>query len=135
MTDGYRILRFDETEHLNEDGSNWNFWKTRIEPNLIGAKLWPYISGEFPRPAVSEAKKLLKWREANAQALATILMNIAPNVQAGLDCSSAKAAWDCLEDRYARTDPITQNLAHTRLQTKKFVDGSTETLPGHIAEL
>ena len=135
MTDGYRILRFDETERLNEDGSNWNFWKTRIEPNLIGAKLWPYISGEFPRPTVSDAEKLLKWREANAQALATILMNIAPNVQAGLDCSSVKAAWDCLEDRYAWTDPIAQNLAHTRLQTKKFVDGSTETLPGHIAEL
>ena len=69
------------------------------------------------------------------QALSTILMNIAPNVQAGLDCTSAKAAWDSLEDRYAQTDPITQNLAHMKLQTKKFIEGGTETLPAHIAEL
>ena len=49
------------------------------------------------------------------QALSTILMNIAPNVQAGLDCSSKKTAWDSLVSRYAQADPIAQNLAHARL--------------------
>jgi len=31
-----------------------------------------------------------QWEEVDTQALTTILMNIVPNVQAGLDCSSAK---------------------------------------------
>src|SRR5882672_6025355 len=64
-----------------------------------------------------------------------ILMNIVPNVQAGLDCSSAKAAWDGLSSRYAQGDPITQNLVQTRLCTKRYTEDGTETLPAHIAEL
>jgi len=31
--------------------------------------------------------------------------------------------------------PIAQNLAQTCLRTKHFMEGSTETLPAHIAEL
>jgi len=46
------------------------------------------------KPTSSNAEKLEKWEQVNAQALSMILMNIIPNVQAGLDCSSAKAAWD-----------------------------------------
>jgi len=62
-------------------------------------------------------------------------MNIAPNIQAGLDCSSAKTAWDSLVSGYAQADPIAQNLTHARLHAKRFIEGGTETLPGHIAEL
>ena len=59
-----------------------------------------------------------KWEEVNTQALSMILMNIIPNVQAGLDCSSVKAAWDGLSSCYAQIDPIAQNLAQTRHHTK-----------------
>src|SRR5882672_4333168 len=135
MSDSFRILRFDESERLNEDGSNWTFWKTRITLYLKGARLWPYISGTMPRPTGSDADKLARWEEGNAQALSTILMNILPNVQAGLDCSSARAAWDGLSSRYAQADPIAQNLAQTRLWTKYYIEGGSETLPGHITEL
>jgi len=79
--------------------------------------------------------KLAKWEEIDAQALSMILMNIVPNVQAGLDCSSMKAAWDKLASRYAQIDPIAQNLAQTRLHTKHYVEGGMETLLAHIAEL
>jgi len=89
----------------------------------------------MPRPAATDVDKLAKWEEIDAQALSMILMNIVPNVQAGLDCSSAKAAWDGLTGRYAQVDPIAQNLAQTRLRTKRFVEGSVETVPTHIAEL
>src|SRR5882724_10626119 len=135
MSDGLKILRYDESERLNEDGSNWTFWKTRIVPYLKGSRLWPYISGVMQRPADMEVDKLGKWEEMDAQALSMILMNIVPNVQAGLDCSSAKAAWDGLTSRYAQVDPIAQNLAQTRLCTKCFVEGTAETVPMHIAEL
>ena len=69
------------------------------------------------------------------QALSTILMNITLNVQAGLDCSSAKAAWEGLISHYAQVDPIAQNLAQTRLHAKGYIEGGTETLLSHIAEL
>ena len=118
MTDGFKILRYDESEHLDENGSNWNFWKTRMVPYLKGSKLWPYMSGTVPKPTTTDIDKLTKWEEVDAQALSTILMNITPNVQAGLDCSSAKAAWDGLLGRYAQADPIAQNLAQTRLHAK-----------------
>src|SRR5882724_2274648 len=135
MADGFKILQYDESERLKEDGSNWTFWKTRITPYLKGLRLWPYVSGTMAKPNTTDVDKLAKWKEIDAQALSTILMNIVPNVQAGLDCSSAKAAWDRLLSCYAQADPIAQNLAQTRLHTKHFVEGSTETLPAHIAEL
>src|SRR5882724_10159255 len=69
------------------------------------------------------------------QALSTILMNIAPNDQAGLDCSCKKRAWDSLVSQYAQADPITQNLVHAHLHSKHFIEGNTETLLGHIMEL
>ena len=43
-----------------------------------------------------DVDKLVKWEEINAQALSMTLMNTVPNVQAGLDCSTAKATWDGL---------------------------------------
>ena len=114
---------------------NWTFWRTRITPYLKGTRLLPYISGTKPKPTSSDVEKLEKWEEVDAQALSMILMNIVLNVQAGLDCSSAKATWDGLSSRYAQTDPIAQNLAQTRLCTKHFEEGGAETLPAHISKL
>src|SRR5882672_383190 len=111
------------------------FWRMRITPYLKASRLWPYISGTIPRHANTDADKLSKWEEIDAQALSMILMNIVPNVQAGLDCSSAKAAWDGLSSHYAQINPISQNLAQTQLWTKHYIEGGTETLPTHIAEL
>src|SRR5882672_5894365 len=108
MSDSFKILRFDKSEQLNDDGSNWMFWRTRITPYLKGSRLWPYISGVTRRPTDTEPEKLAKWEEVDAQALSMILMNIVPNVQAGLDCSSAKAAWDRLTSHYSQIDPIAQ---------------------------
>ena len=62
-------------------------------------------------------------------------MNITPNNQAGLDCSSEKAEWDSLLSHYAQTAPITQNLAQAHLHAKCYTEGGMETLPSHIAEL
>jgi len=111
------------------------FWKTQIIPYLKGSRLWPYISGTMPKPTVTDIDKLAKWEEVDAQALSMILMNIVPNVQAGLDCLSVKATWDRLSSHYAQIDPITQNLAQTWFHTKQYMEDSTETLPAHIAKL
>ena len=135
MSDNFKIIRYDETERLNKSGSNWTFWKTCIMPYLKGSKLWPYIDRTILKPNTAEIDKLVKWEEVDAQALSTILMNIAPNVQARLDCSSAKAVWDGLLSHYAQADPIAQNLAQTHLHAKHYVEGGAETLPSHIAEL
>ncbi len=63
------------------------------------------------------------------------MLNIAPNVQAGLDCSSSRITWEGLLSRFEQADPIAQNLAQSRLHTKRFTEGGTESLPSHIAEL
>src|SRR5882724_1302458 len=135
MTDGLTIIRYEESDRLKEDGSNWTFWKTQMVPYLRGSRLWPYISGMVPRHRDIKTEKVIRWEEIDAQALSTILMNITPNVQAGFDCSSAKMAWDGLVSRYAQANPIAQNLAHARLHAKRFTEGNMEMLPGHIAEL
>jgi len=62
-------------------------------------------------------------------------MNITPNIQASLDCLSAKATWDGLLSQYAQADPITQNMAQTHLYMKHFIESGIETLPRHITEL
>ena len=102
---------------------------------MTGAKLWPYVSGSVAKPEAAEADKLTKWRETDAQALSIILMNISPNVQAGLDCSSLKAAWDGLLACYAQSDLNAKNLAQTCLCAKCYVEGRAEMLPEHIAGL
>jgi len=94
-----------------------------------------YISGTIPKPRVTKTEKLIRWEGIDAQSLSTILMNITSNVQAGLDCSSTKAAWDSLGSQYTQTDPIVQNISHTCLHAKHFIEGSMETLLTHIAEL
>ena len=73
MSDSFKILRYDELECLNENGSNWTFWRTRITPYLKGSKLWPYVSGTLNRPHDTETEKLARWEEIDAQALSTIL--------------------------------------------------------------
>src|SRR5882672_3007438 len=113
MTDSLKMLLFDKSEQLKEDGSNWTFWKTRMVPYLKGSRLWPYVSGTVPRHRDTTTEKLIRWEEADAQALFTILINISPNAQAGLDCSSAKAAWDSLLSHYTQANPIAQNLAQS----------------------
>src|SRR5882724_2884531 len=118
MADGFKILRYNGSEQLNENGSNWTFWKMQIVPYLKGSKLWPYIAGIIPKPDTTETENLVKWEEADVQALSTILMNITPNVQARLDCLSAKAVWDSLLSHYAQADPITHNLSQICLCTK-----------------
>jgi len=118
MTDGFKVLRYKESERLDENGSNWNFWKTCIIPYLKGARLWGYVSGTKTKPPATDIDDLEKWEESDAQALSTILMNIAPNAQAGLDCTLAETAWNGLLNRYSQADPIAQNLAHTQLLSK-----------------
>src|SRR6266481_6269847 len=61
--------------------------------------------------------------------------NISPNMQAGLDCSSSKAAWDGLLAHYAQSDPIAKNLAQTCLHAKHYIEGGAEMLLEHIAGL
>jgi len=66
---------------------------------LEGIETMAIHSGTKPKPTSSNVEKLEKWEEFDAQALSMILMNIVLNVQAGVDCSSAKAAWDGLLSR------------------------------------
>jgi len=104
-------------------------------PYLKGSRLWPYISGTIPRHSDTGTEKLIRWEEKDVQALSTILMNINPTTQAGLDCSLEKAAWDGLLSCYAQANPIARNLAQSHLHAKHYIEGGMETVPSHIAEL
>jgi len=73
MSDGFKILHYNNSEHLNESVSNWTFWSMRITLYLKGSKLWPYVSATLNRPDDGETEKLARWEEIDAQALSTIL--------------------------------------------------------------
>src|SRR5882724_7953931 len=104
-------------------------------PYLKGSRLWLCISRTIPRHSDTGTEKMIRWEEVDVQALTTILMNITPNVQARLDCSLVKAAWDGLLSCYAQADPIAQNLAQSCLHAKHYMEGGMEMVPSHIAEL
>ena len=97
--------------------------------------MWGYVSRTKTKPPATNIDDLEKWEESDAQALSTILMNITPDAQAGLDCTLAETAWNELLDRYSQADPIVKNLAHTQLLSKQFIEGGTETITTHLAEL
>ena len=86
-------------------------------------------------PAETDVDVLATWEDIDSQVLSMILMSIVPNVQAGLNCDSSKAAWDSLLSRYAQANPIMQNVAENCLFLKKFIEGGLETLPTHLAKL
>ena len=74
-----------------------NIWIDLIRSiYALYTKLWPYVSGTIPKPRNEDTDKLARWEELDVQVLSTILMNVTPNVQAGLDCPSAKTTWDGL---------------------------------------
>ena len=73
MSDGFKILRYDEAEWLDKNGSNWSFWKTRMVPYLKGSKLWPYVSEAVPKPMQTDVDKLENWETVDAQALSVKL--------------------------------------------------------------
>jgi len=52
--------------------------------------------GKHMKTCRYSCRQTAKWEEIDTQALLMILMNIVPNVQAGIDCLSVKAAWDGL---------------------------------------
>ena len=59
MSENFRVLQFNESQYLNESGSNQIFWKNRIIPYLKGSNLWPYVSGTIPKPLDTEPDKLM----------------------------------------------------------------------------
>jgi len=134
MTDRLTIIQYNEPTD----------WKKTVQTGPFGRPKWSLTWNgqgcghmDLEQYQDMETPKPRKWSDGkkSMHSLTTILMNITLNVQAGLDCSSMKTAWDSLMGRYAQADPIVQNLTHAHLHAKHYIEGNMETSPGHIAEL
>jgi len=90
----------------------------------MGLHIWYYT-----KPSITDTEKLNKWEESRRTSSIDYPNDIAPNVQAGLDCTSTKkpgTVWWAVFP----ADPIAQNLTHAHLHAKHFIEGNAETLPG-----
>src|SRR6266481_3599211 len=129
MSENFKIIRYNETERLNENGSNWTFWKTHVVLYLKGLKLWPYIAGTVPKPDATETKKLMKWEEVNAQALHYL-------DEYGPKCPSWTRLLVCKGSMGWLSKLLCTGRSYcTKSSPKHYMEGGLETLPGHIAKL
>jgi gag-polypeptide of LTR copia-type/Domain of unknown function (DUF4219) len=88
-----------DIENLEEDGTNFVFWKYRVQIVLEIQDLWPIVDGTYPKPAdpTATAKWSCKDREARAQITLTLKNEPLNSV---LVATSAKDCWEKLLARY-----------------------------------
>ena len=62
------------------DGTNYNSWKIHMRSILKKKKLWKYVTGDIPMPetTTSDASTVKKWKEADGQPEAEIMLAISP---------------------------------------------------------
>ena len=79
------------------DGTNYDSWKIHMRSILKKQKLWKYVTGEMamPETTTSDAATVTKWKEADGQAEAEILLAISPGELSHFEgLASSKEIWD-----------------------------------------
>jgi gag-polypeptide of LTR copia-type len=94
---GYRRFNLPS---LEEDGSNFVFWKHHIHRALCMQKLWNLVDGSLPRPAPN-APDLNDWLEKDEDAQGQIEFCVKNEpLESILRSMSAKESWDLLCEHY-----------------------------------
>src|SRR5882724_9732960 len=87
----------------------------------------------MPKPTAADVDKLAKWEEIDAQALSMILMNIVPNVQAGLKRQSAGLKEVANRDNSPgriMDEPLTLSTLSRTHQSCGHMDPQIDLIPG-----
>ena len=94
--------RMFDIPFLDDDGSNFSFWKFRVCMVLELCDLWDFVNGTSTKPdpsadAATHAEWTYKDHEAHAQITLTLKDEPLNSV---LFMSTAKECWDKLSERY-----------------------------------
>ena len=106
------------------DGTNYDSWKIHMRSILKKQKLWNYVTGDMPMPetTTSNAAAVTKWKEADGQAEAEILLAISPSELSHFEgLASSKEIWDKITKIYETRGPmkiagLIEKLAVMRMQ-------------------
>jgi gag-polypeptide of LTR copia-type/Domain of unknown function (DUF4219) len=101
MSDDKLSHRLYNITPLQNDGSNFQTWKFRMELILGNRDLWGIVSGAEPRPENAHATTLKNWLKREREARAQILLTLEDDPLNGIaSTSTSKEAWDSLVERY-----------------------------------
>jgi len=95
------------------DGSNWLSWSARMSQFLMAQKLWVYVSGLIPKPALESSAPATAesvtarndWISDDSAAIGYIKMKCTESVVAGIPAShtTSKEVWDSLKEKFDKT--------------------------------
>jgi len=83
------------------DGTNYRSWAFSVKMLLKAKELWGYVEGTTKRPE-DAGKAQATWDSKDQLALSSIALGLKPSEQEHIyECTTAKAAWDRLEEIYS----------------------------------
>ena len=95
-------LRLYDLPHLENDGSNYTFWKIRTQAVLELQDLWDIVTGTIAQPDSSAtADEKSNWAKKDREACAQIILTLKDEPLSTVATStSAKTHWEKLSVRY-----------------------------------
>src|ERR1700730_6967332 len=95
-------VHFNSVIYLDEDGSNYNSWKLRIQWILRNRRIWGIVNGTTTMPdANDDPVAHATWVEKDEEAFCHVLMSLKDESTHYIEkATSSKEAWDALSARY-----------------------------------
>src|SRR3984893_307987 len=95
-------VQFNSVIFLDEDGSNYNSWKLRLQWVLRNRRIWDVVTGTLVKPdANNDQPGHASWVEKDEEAFCHILMSLKDESTHYVEkATSSKEAWDALSARY-----------------------------------
>lgn len=124
------------------DGTNYRSWAFSLKMLLMAKELWGYVDGSLERPTDS-GKLQSTWNTKDQLALSNTALSLKPSEQEHIyHCTTAKTAWDQLEEIYSgsgmhRLLSLMKHLTHLKLENqgmKEYIREVRQTA-NQIAEI
>jgi len=118
---------------VNESGSNWTFWKTRIVPYLKGSDYGPTYLVLFQTPVSQTLRSSTNGKSRTHQALLTYPNEHRTQCPSGLDVLAQDSLGQSVS---CYSQPIPLHKTHTCPSAcQTFIEGNAETLQDISREL
>jgi hypothetical protein len=95
-------VQFNSVIYLDEDGTNYNSWKLRLQWVLRNRRIWNVVTGTLIKPDENvDLPGYTSWIEKDEEAFCHILMSLKDDSTHYVEkATSSKEAWDALSARY-----------------------------------
>ncbi|KAG4912881.1 hypothetical protein JHK82_053462 [Glycine max] len=94
-------------------GENYNSWKKAMHMALHGKNKYGFVNGTIHEPALGHSTHAL-WHRNDSIVSSCLVNSLSKKIQVSiLHCSSAKAIWDDIQERFEqRNGPLIFQLKH-----------------------